>query len=129
VVGVDVAEDAEPVLAGRVEVVVAHLLDLEQLAQPLAQALALLGIVGQPLEQAVGGKDGQAGVVERGQRHQRVAVRALAADLVAVGAGGLVAVMAVGDQQLGAGKLGRHPPRARRGRRFARRGARCRRRR
>ena len=32
-------------------------------------------------------------------------MRPLAADLVAVGAGGLVAVVAVGDQQLGAGEL------------------------
>ena len=35
-------------------------------------------------------------------------MRALAADLLHVGAGGLVAVMAVGDQQLGVGKLCRH---------------------
>ena len=52
----------------------------------------------------MGGEDGEAGVVEPGQRHQRVVVRALAADLVAVGAGGLVAVVAVGDQQLGVGE-------------------------
>ncbi len=52
----------------------------------------------------MGGEDGEAGVVEPGERHQRVVLRALAADLVAVGAGGLVAVVAVGDQQLGAGE-------------------------
>ena len=53
----------------------------------------------------MGGEDGQAGVVETGQRHQRVAVRALVADLLRVGAGGLVAMVAVGDQQLGVGQL------------------------
>ena len=56
----------------------------------------------------MGRKDGQPAVLERGQRHQRVAVRALAADLVAVGARGLVAVVAVGDQQLRVGELCRH---------------------
>ena len=54
----------------------------------------------------MGAEDGEAGVVERDQAHQRVAVRALAADLVGVGARGLVAVVAVGDQQLGVGQLG-----------------------
>ena len=49
---------------------------------------------------------GQPRVVERDQRHQRVAVRPVAADLVGVGARGLVAVVAVGDQQLGVGELG-----------------------
>ncbi len=48
----------------------------------------------------MGGEDGEAGVVEPGERHQRVVLRALAADLVAVGAGGLVAMVAVGDQEL-----------------------------
>ena len=52
----------------------------------------------------MGGEDGEAGIIEAGQRHQRVVLRALAADLVAVGAGGLVAVVAVGDQQLGIGE-------------------------
>ena len=52
----------------------------------------------------MGGEDEQAGVVEPGQRHQRVVPGPLAADLVAVGAGGLVAVVAVGDQQLSAGQ-------------------------
>ena len=54
----------------------------------------------------MGGEDGQARVLERDEAHQRVAVRALAADLVGVGAGGLVAVVAVGDQQLGVGERG-----------------------
>ena len=78
--------------------------DLEQLAQAAAEAPLALGVGGEAGEQAVGGEDGEAGVVEAGQRHQRVVVRALAADLVAVGARGLVAVVAVGDQQLGAGE-------------------------
>ena len=51
-------------------------------------------------------EDGQARILERDERHQRVAVLALAADLIGVGAGGLVAVVAVGDQELGIGELG-----------------------
>src|SRR6201999_2041952 len=60
---------------------------------------------GEAGEQAMGGEDGEAGIVESGERHQRVVLRALAADLVAVGAGGLVAVVAVGDQELGVGEV------------------------
>ena len=52
----------------------------------------------------MGGEDGEAGVVEPGQRHQREVVVALAADLVAVGDRRLVAVVAVGDQQLRVGE-------------------------
>ncbi len=52
----------------------------------------------------MGGVDREAGVVEAGQRHQRVVVIALAADLVAVGDRGLVAMVTVGDQQLRIGK-------------------------
>jgi len=48
----------------------------------------------------VGGEDGQAGIFERHQAHQHVAVRSLAADLVGVDPGGLVAVVTVGDQEL-----------------------------
>ena len=47
------------------------------------------------------GKTVRPGVLERDEAHQHVAVRALAADLVGVDARGLVAVVAVGDQQLG----------------------------
>ena len=47
------------------------------------------------------GEDGQARVLERDEAHQHVAVLALAADLVGVHARGLVAVVAVGDEQLG----------------------------
>ena len=64
-VGVVVAEDADAVLAGGVELLERDLLDLEQLAQALAEALLALGVVGEPGEQAVGGEDGEAGVVER----------------------------------------------------------------
>ena len=49
----------------------------------------------------MGGEDEEARVVERHQQHQHVAVVALAADLVRVDAGGLVAVVPVGDQELG----------------------------
>ena len=46
------------------------------------------------------------GVLQRDEAHERVAVRAFAADLVGVDAGGLVAVVPVGDQKLGVGQLG-----------------------
>jgi hypothetical protein len=52
----------------------------------------------------VGGEDEQARVVERHQQHEHVAVLALASDLVRVDAGGLVAVVAVGDEELGLGE-------------------------
>ena len=55
----------------------------------------------QAAQEPVGGEDRQAGVFERHQAHQHVAVRSLAADLVGVDASGLVAVVAVGDQELG----------------------------
>ena len=54
----------------------------------------------------MGGEDGQARVGQRAEEHQHVAVLALAADLVGVDARGLVAVVAVGDQQLGVGQRG-----------------------
>ena len=54
---------------------VGDLVDLEELAQPVAERLLALGVVGEAGEQAVGGEDRQARVVERGQRHQRVVVR------------------------------------------------------
>jgi hypothetical protein len=55
-------------------------------------------------EQPVGGEDGEPGVGHRAEEHQRVAVLALAADLLGVDARGLVAVVAVGDQELGIGE-------------------------
>ena len=54
------------------------------------------------VEQPVRGEDRQPRVLEGDQAHQDVAVVALAADLLGVDARGLVAVVAVGDQQLGA---------------------------
>ena len=98
--GVVEAEDADAVLAAPGRLARRDLGDLEELAQAAAEPVLALGVVGEAGEQAVGGEDGEAGVVEPGQGHQRVVVRALAADLVAVGAGGLVAVVAVGDQRL-----------------------------
>ncbi len=69
------------------------------LAQRGGQRL-LLGGVAEVGEEPVVAEDGEAGVFERDERHQRVAVLAVAADLVGVGARGLVAVVAVGDQEL-----------------------------
>ena len=54
----------------------------------------------------MGGEDGEAGVLERDQRHQDVVGRPAGADLALVGEGGLVAVVAVGDQQLAGRELG-----------------------
>ncbi len=100
--GVEEAEDADALGGGRVELVAGDLGHLEELLEAGEEALAARRVGGEAGEQPVGGEDGEAGVVEPGERHQRVVLRALAADLVAVGAGGLVAVVAVGDQQLGA---------------------------
>ena len=74
------------------------------------------GVAGEPADEAVRREDHQARVLERDEVHQDVAVLALAADLVGVDARGLVAVVPVGDQQLG----GR---RARPGRRRSRSGS------
>ena len=59
------------------------------------------------VDQAMGREDGQAFVLQGDEAHQHVAVVALAADLVGVDARGLVAMVAVGDQQLGVGERGR----------------------
>ena len=67
-------------------------------------ACCLARVVLEAGEQAVGGEDEQARVGERAEQHQHVAVLALAADLLGVHARGLVAVVAVGDQQLGVGE-------------------------
>ncbi|CAB5032638.1 unannotated protein [freshwater metagenome] len=46
----------------------------------------------------MGWEDAEARIFERDQVHHYEAVRAIAADLVGVDAGGLVAVVAVGDK-------------------------------
>ena len=61
----------------------------------------LLGGVAEVGEEAVIAEDGEAWVLERDEGHQRVAVLAFAADLIGVRARGLVAVVAVRDQELG----------------------------
>ena len=112
VVGVEVAH-ADRTVALRLELVGGGDLEvaLERGAQPLA--VADLG------EQPVGGEDGQARVLERDQAHEHVA----GAALLVVHARGLVAVVAVGDQQLGVGAARRGPPRSPPGRRRATAGA------
>ena len=106
-VRVDVAEDADPLLAGGVEALHRHLLDLKALPQRGRQRLLALGRV-EVGQQPVIAEHGEPGVAQRDQRHQRVPVRSLAADRVRVCARGLVAVVAVGDQQLGVAQLGGH---------------------
>ena len=54
------------------------------------------------------GKTRQAGVLERDEAHEDVAVLALAADLLGVRLHRLVAVVAVGDQQLGVARRRLH---------------------
>ena len=87
---------------------------VEELAQRVRQRL--LGLRRGVADEAVGGEDGQPLVLQRDQAHEHVAVLALAADLLGVDARGLVAVVAVGDEQLGRlqGAPGR--PRSPRGR-------------
>ena len=53
----------------------------------------------------MGGEDGEAGILERDQRHQHVVGAFAAADLALVGERGLVAMVAVGDQQFAVGEL------------------------
>ena len=56
----------------------------------------------------MGRENREPGVLERDETHEHVAMRSLAADLIGIHAGGLVSVVAVGDQQLGAAqRLGR----------------------
>ena len=78
--------------------VLSRRLDLEVAPDRLGERLLLVGA--QVAQQPMGGEHGQAGVLERHQAHQDVPVRTLAADLLGVDTGGLVAVVAVGDQQL-----------------------------
>src|SRR5258706_148490 len=62
--GIVEAQDADAVLPERVELLRRHTLRLEQLAQSLTEAPLALGVVAKAGEQAVGGEDGEAGVVE-----------------------------------------------------------------
>jgi hypothetical protein len=73
--------------------------DLEIAAQGVGQRRVVFGA--QAADEAVGGEHGQTRILERHQAHKHVAVRPLAADLLRVDAGGLVTVVAVGDEQLG----------------------------
>jgi hypothetical protein len=57
------AEDADPVLAGRVELLAGDLGHLEALAQALAEAALALWVGGEAGEQAVRWEDGEARVV------------------------------------------------------------------
>ncbi len=72
--------------------------DLEVPADRLGERLVLIGA--QAADQPVGREHGEARVLERDKAHEHVAVRAIAANLLGVHPGRLVAVMAVGDQQL-----------------------------
>ena len=75
---------------------------------------AALLVVVEAGHQAVRREDGQAGVLQRDEAHQDVVGARL---LLLVDAGGLVAVMAVGDQQLGVLERGLEGRRSRRRRR------------
>ena len=77
-------------------------LDLEIAPQRVGERLVLVGA--QAADEPMGGKHGQTRILERDQAHEHVPVRPLAADLLGVDARGLIAVVAVGDQQLGAGE-------------------------
>ena len=103
----------------------------------IASCLAVSSL--RPVSSRWVGKTSRPGSDERAEQHQHVAVLALAADLVGVHARGLVAVMAVGDQQLGVGQrhlqlgdevlVGRAPERVARAVEVGRRGERLGRRR
>ena len=103
---VEVAEDADSFHAVGVELIFRDLIDLEELLQPGAEGLLLGGIVGESRNQAMGGKDGQPGVLQRDEGHQDVVGGTAGTDLALVGERGLVAVVAVGDQQLARLELG-----------------------
>ncbi len=70
-------------------------------SRAMASASAWRAGLVEAADEAVGGKDGEAGVLQGDQAHQHIPVRSLAADLLRVGLCGLVTVMAVCDQQLG----------------------------
>ena len=96
--GVHVAE-RDPLRARRLELVAADLLDVEVALERRVQSFPVLDG-----HEPMGGKDGQSGVGERAEEHEDVVVLALAADLLGVYARGLVAVVAVRDQQLCVGQ-------------------------
>ena len=107
---VEVAELERPVPGRRRELRRARQLRRRSRARsPAASASLPRGV--QAAHEAVRGEHGQARVLERDEAHQHVAVLALAADLLGVDARRLVAVVAVGDQQL---DVARAPPAPRR---------------
>ena len=100
---------------------VVELLDLEVAHERRRGSRSCLSLSSfRPVSSRWVGKIEQARVVERAEQHQHVAVLALAADLLGVHARGLVAVVAVGDQQLGVGERAPGARRSARGRRPAR---------
>ena len=106
VVGVHVPEAARRVAIVGHQLVLTDLTQLEAGFCRVADPLALFVV--QVLQQAVRREDRQAGVLERDQRHQHVVGGAAGSQLpllARVGHRGLVAVMAVGDQQLALGQL------------------------
>ena len=74
-------------------------LDVEVPPDRGGEGLMLIG--SQPAEEAMGGKHGQTWVLEGDEAHEHVPVLALTSHLIGVDARGLVAVMPVGDEQLG----------------------------
>ncbi|CAA9531776.1 MAG: hypothetical protein AVDCRST_MAG30-3857 [uncultured Solirubrobacteraceae bacterium] len=102
--GVEVAEGQRAVEAAVGRAQLARL-DPRDLEVPLEHDRELLLLVGgEAAHEAVRGEDREPGVLQRDEAHQDVAVGTLAADLLRVRARGLVAVVAVGDQQLRAGQ-------------------------
>ena len=102
VVGVDVAHRQLAVAGRRRQLAeIGELLDVEQLEQRVAQCLLAIRIAAEAGDQAMGGEDRQPRILERDEMHQHELVLAAAADLLRIDARRLVAVVAVGDQQLG----------------------------
>jgi hypothetical protein len=97
-----VAEDGERAALGRLQLVGAHRHRLEVAREDLPQGGA--AAIVEPADQAVDREDRQARVGQGAQAHEHVAVGALAADLLGVDASRLVAVVAVGYEQLGGAK-------------------------
>ena len=98
--GVDVAEDADPLDSRRIEFTGGHLLHVEELPQPGPQRLLLGWVVCEARDQTVGREDGETRILQRDEGHQDEVGRTALAHLALVGEGGLVAVVTVGDQQL-----------------------------
>jgi hypothetical protein len=103
-VAVEVAHLERAVPVGRPQLGLLDAVDVEVLAQRGRQRLDALGVARQAAHEPVGREDGEARVLQCDQAHEDVAMVALAADLVGVHAGRLVAVVAVGDEQLGVGQ-------------------------